>query len=256
MGSSLFLPPTCSFFHPAYLSIQGSLPYWAKKECQNLNCLNLNNAIPSEILPPSNTKVVQGGCSWGLPFFPHPPVRPSCPTREACHTGPSKRAKKIPLNPLPAVCPHVATFSLSCQYVDIDASASRRAYQMCMSRTRRAQTPFELCQYIIIFEYGNVEKSKELVCPLTLQLSVPGGLTKCAMSRTRCAKTYPEQVCSGGLPQEFAPAGLPPDVCPCLPPQFCPQRFALEVCQEVCQEFCQEVCQEVQTKLKVLGGFT
>ena len=33
---------------------------------------------------------------------------------------------------------------------------------MCMSRTRRAQTPFELCQYIIIFEYGNVEKSKEL----------------------------------------------------------------------------------------------
>ena len=44
---------------------------------------------------------------------------------------------------------------------------------MCMSRTRRAQTPFELCQYIIIFDYGNVEKSKELICSLTLQLSVP-----------------------------------------------------------------------------------
>jgi hypothetical protein len=39
---------------------------------------------------------------------------------------------------------------------------------MCMSRARRAQTPFELCQYIKNFKYGNVEKSKELVCPLTL----------------------------------------------------------------------------------------
>ena len=51
---------------------------------------------------------------------------------------------------------------------------------MCMSRTRRAQTPFELCQYIITFEYENVEKSKELVCPLTQQLLVAEGLIKCA----------------------------------------------------------------------------
>ena len=46
----------------------------------------------------------------GVLLFPHP-------------------CKKIPLNPLPAVCPHVATFSLSCSYVDIDEAPDATTMQ-------------------------------------------------------------------------------------------------------------------------------
>ena len=53
----------------------------------------------------------------GVLLFPHP-------------------CKKIPLNPLPAVCPHVATFSLSCSYVDIDEAEAAPLLPLSASSTK------------------------------------------------------------------------------------------------------------------------